>query len=85
MLVAVVDVTDWRGNRIVVGATVVYPSRTGSSLWMTEGEVVSVEAAKTSRGRARIGVRALSHSRANGEKLVRSRVAYPHPCRITVI
>lgn len=78
-------VTDWRGNEITVGAIVLYPSRQGSSLWMTEGEVVSVESAKSPRGRHRVGVRATRHSRAHSEKLTRSRVAYPLPSRITVI
>ena len=34
---------DWRGSPIKVGSTVVYPSRQGSRLWMSEGEVVSVK------------------------------------------
>lgn len=34
--------TDWRGTSIKVGDIVVYPSRQGSHLWMTEGEVVEV-------------------------------------------
>jgi hypothetical protein len=33
---------DWRGTEIEVGATVVYPGRGGSSLWMTEGTVVAL-------------------------------------------
>ena len=34
---------DWRGTPIVVGSTVVYPSRKGSSLWMTEGTVIGLK------------------------------------------
>ena len=33
---------DWRGTTLKVGSRVVYPSRQGSSLWMSEAEVVSV-------------------------------------------
>lgn len=43
-------VKDWRGVKIKVGSTVVYPSRQGSHLWMNEAEVVSVDS-------ERIGVR----------------------------
>lgn len=43
-------VKDWRGKKIKVGATVVYPSRQSSYLWMNEGEVVSIKD-------GRIGVR----------------------------
>lgn len=34
---------DWRGTKIKVGSTVVYPSRQGSRLWMNEGTVLSLE------------------------------------------
>lgn len=34
---------DWRGTPIAVGSIVVYPSRQGSSLWMSEGEVVATK------------------------------------------
>lgn len=34
---------DWRGTPIVNGSIVVYPSRQGSSLWMSEGEVVGLK------------------------------------------
>lgn len=70
MLVAVVK--DWRGTEIQVGSTVVYPSRQGSRLWMTEGEVVSLPLSKKD---ARIGVR------AKGSR----RTAFPDPNRITVV
>lgn len=30
---------DWRGRQIMVGSTVVYPGRSGSSLWMNEGVI----------------------------------------------
>lgn len=63
---------DWRGTEIKVGSTVVYPSRQGSLLWMTEGEVVSLPQSKKDN---RIGVR------AKGTK----RTAYPEPTRITVV
>lgn len=33
---------DWRGTPIHLGAIVVYPSRQGSRLWMSEGEVVGI-------------------------------------------
>jgi hypothetical protein len=35
-------IVDWRGTPIQVGSVVVYPSRTGSSLWVNEGVVESV-------------------------------------------
>ncbi len=34
---------DWRGTEIEVGSRVVYPGRQGSSMWMTEGEVVELK------------------------------------------
>lgn len=34
---------DWRGTPIKVGLTVVYPSRKGSRLWMTEAVVISLD------------------------------------------
>lgn len=34
---------DWRGTSIDIGSIVVYPSRQGSSLWMSEGEVVGLK------------------------------------------
>lgn len=33
---------DWRGTKVEIGSTVVYPSRQGARLWMTEGEVVAL-------------------------------------------
>lgn len=71
---------DWRGTPITVGSTVVYPSRQGSSLWMNEGEVVSIDKLKEGawqKGNAsvRIGVK----------KKDSSRTSYPDVERITVI
>lgn len=37
---------DWRGTPIKVGSVVVYPSRQSSSLWMSQGEVVSISDSK---------------------------------------
>lgn len=42
MGVQVRDMKDWRGTEVKVGSTVVYPSRQGSQLWMSEGEVVTI-------------------------------------------
>jgi len=80
-------VKDWRGTPIEVGALVVYPSRTGSSMWITEGQVVSV---KESMGVTRdfsVGVRRIRSSSSTQKRkyLKRERVAYPDPSRITVI
>jgi hypothetical protein len=36
------ELTDWRGTPIRPGATIVYPARQGSSLWLTEAEVVEI-------------------------------------------
>jgi hypothetical protein len=36
-------VRDWRGTPINTWSVVVYPSRQGSQLWMTEGNVVSIK------------------------------------------
>lgn len=33
---------DWRGTSIKVGSIVVYPSRKGAKLWMTQGIVISL-------------------------------------------
>lgn len=33
---------DWRGTDIEVGSTIVYPSRTGSAMWMVEAVVDDV-------------------------------------------
>ncbi len=62
-------VKDWRGITIKVGSTVVYPSRQGSQLWMSEGEVVKIESAH------RIAVI------KDGGK----RTSYPDVARITVV
>lgn len=35
--------TDFRGETINIGDTIVYPGRSGSSLWMNEGVVVGFE------------------------------------------
>lgn len=37
-----VDLKDWRGEPIEVGATVVYPARVSSSMWMVEAEVKEI-------------------------------------------
>lgn len=42
-------VKDWRGNEIKVGSKIIWPGRSGSSMWMTEGEVVDIEIKKDSR------------------------------------
>lgn len=34
--------TDFRGTEITKGATVVYPNRQGSALWMNEGTVTAI-------------------------------------------
>lgn len=34
---------DWRGKSIKRGTRVVYPGRQGSSIWVVEAEVLSVE------------------------------------------
>lgn len=62
-------VKDWRGKPIKVGSKVVYPSRQGSSLWMSEGEVVRIE------NEFRIAVI------KDGGK----RVSYPDVARLTVV
>ena len=35
--------TDFRGTEINIGDTIVYPGRSGSSLWMNEGVVIDFE------------------------------------------
>lgn len=37
------EARDWRGNAIRVGDRIVYPGRSGSSLWMTEAIVDAIE------------------------------------------
>lgn len=34
---------DWRGKTIKKGVKVVYPGRQGSSIWVVEAEVISVD------------------------------------------
>lgn len=70
---------DWRGNVIMVGATVVYPSRQSSSLWMNEGRVVSIE-----NDGKKIGVQRVSTT-AGWQKGEGERVSYPDPHRLTVV
>lgn len=55
---------DWRGTRIKVGSAVVYPSRQGSSLWMNEGEVISVS-------EGRVGVRKKGSKRTSYPDVLR--------------
>lgn len=78
-------VKDWRDRVILIGSVVVYPSRTGSSLWMSEGTVESIETVKDWRGNDvhKIGVRRTDTS-GYGDK-TSSRVAYPEPKRLTVV
>ncbi len=68
---------DWRGNVITLGATVIYPTRQGSSLWMNEGKVVSIAEDGA------IGVMR-SHTTWSwpGEG---SKTSYPDPGRLTVV
>jgi hypothetical protein len=37
-----VQIIDWRGTPIQVGALVVYPGRQSSSMWMVEAEVIEI-------------------------------------------
>lgn len=39
-------IKDWRGNEIKIGSKIVWPGRSGSSMWMTEGEVVDIKIKK---------------------------------------
>ena len=84
-------ITDWRGNEIKVGSVVVYPSRSGSSLWMNEGIVVSVEEdvpenSWSSRRVNKVGVKGLVEARPYGGNSLKSgAIAYPHPRRLTVV
>lgn len=64
---------DWRGTKIKVGQTVVYPSRQGSSLWMTEGVVVEVN--PNGYDDRRVGV-----TKKGG-----TRISYPALQRLTVL
>lgn len=61
---------DWRGSEVNIGDTVVYPSREGSKMWMTEGEVVTVNVKLKKVGVLKHGGR---------------RLAYPAFERITVM
>lgn len=36
------QIRDWRGTPIVVGSVVVYPGRYGSTMWMSEAEVIEI-------------------------------------------
>lgn len=36
-------IKDWRGNEIKIGSTIVYPGRSGSSMWMTEAKVIDIQ------------------------------------------
>jgi hypothetical protein len=39
-------IKDWRGNEIKVGSKIVWPGRSGSRMWLTEGEVVGIGSRK---------------------------------------
>lgn len=69
-------IRDWRGKEIKIGTRVVYPSRQQGNLWMTEGQVVSIEGEK-------VGVRRMrSTTKQHGK---RERISYPNRARITVL
>ncbi len=69
-------ITDWRGNVITVGATVVFPGRQGSFLWMNEGRVVSIEE------NGRIGIQRTEATRPGQNT---TKTSYPDPDRLTVV
>jgi len=71
---------DWRGIRIKIGSTVVYPSRQGSQMWMSEGIVEKIEDGRIRVRRTRANV--LKDSELNPSAL---RPAYPDPKRVTVL
>jgi hypothetical protein len=71
-----VVIKDWRGTKIKIGSKVVYPSRQGSRLWMSEGVVTLIENYFSATDKPmRIGVK----------KLDGNRVSYPDPQRLTVV
>lgn len=47
------DAKDFRGTSINVGDRIVYPGRSGSSLWMNEAIVTEIETKEDWRGRKR--------------------------------
>lgn len=83
--------TDWRGTPVDVGDIVVYASRQSSSIWMNEGEVVSIDWVETNWGRKewKVGVKGTRESRRSWSN-VKSRektgkTVYPSTDRLTVI
>jgi len=71
---------DWRGTTIKVGSTVIYPSRQGSAMWMSEGVVEAIDGKRLRVRRTRASV--LKDSELNPSSL---RPAYPDPRRVTVV
>lgn len=71
------EIKDWRGSPIKVGSRVVYPSRQRSTMWISEGIVVSVV--------PRIGVKRVNSQKSTNTYTPTEKISYPSVERLTVI